>query len=90
MTLERPREGVAKPKAEGLCKGRRPKSRARDDTRDDSGRALAAEGKTVTEIAKALEIAGRASIGHYADSVFVAKAVLAYANLLPSWMWTCG
>ncbi len=57
MMLERQREGIAKAKAEGVYKGRKPTARAKSD----EARALAAEGKTVTEIAKALGI-GRASV----------------------------
>lgn len=57
MMLERQREGIAKAKAEGVYKGRKPTARAKSD----EVRALAAEGKSVTEIAKALGI-GRASV----------------------------
>jgi DNA invertase Pin-like site-specific DNA recombinase len=57
MMLERQREGIAKAKAEGVYKGRKPTARAKAE----GVRSLAAEGKTVTEIAKALGI-GRASV----------------------------
>lgn len=57
MMLERQREGIAKAKGEGRYKGRKPTARAKSG----DARALAAEGKTVTEIAKALGI-GRASV----------------------------
>ena len=57
MMLERQREGIAKAKAEGAYKGRKPTARAKGD----EARRLASEGKTVTEIAKALGI-GRASV----------------------------
>lgn len=57
MMLERQREGIAKAKAEGKYKGRKPTARAKapDVLR------LHAEGKTPTEIAKALGI-GRGSV----------------------------
>ena len=57
MMLERQREGIAKAKAEGVYKGRKPTARAKAD----EARVLAAQGKTVTEIAKALGI-GRGSV----------------------------
>lgn len=57
MMLERQREGIAKAKGEGRYKGRKPTARAKSD----EARRLAAEGKTVSEIAKALGI-GRASV----------------------------
>lgn len=57
MMLERQREGIAKAKVEGRYKGRKPTARAKAD----DARRLHAEGKTVTEIAKALGI-GRASV----------------------------
>lgn len=57
MMLERQREGIAKAKADGAYKGRKPTARAKAD----DARRLAAEGSTVTEIAKALGI-GRASV----------------------------
>lgn len=57
MMLERQREGIAKAKAEGVYKGRKPTARAKAD----EARALVAEGKTVSEAAKMLGI-GRASV----------------------------
>lgn len=57
MMLERQREGIAKAKAEGKYKGRKPTARAKAD----QVMALKADGKGATEIAKALEI-GRASV----------------------------
>ncbi|SHG32804.1 Site-specific DNA recombinase [Kaistia soli DSM 19436] len=57
MMLERQREGIAKAKSEGKYKGRKPTARAKAD----DVRALHREGKTPTEIAKALGI-GRGSV----------------------------
>ena len=57
MMLERQREGIAKARAEGRCKGRPPSA----SLRADEARALIAAGKTVTEAAQALGIA-RASV----------------------------
>lgn len=57
MMLERQREGIAKAKAEGAYKGRKPTARAKAG----EARKLASDGKTVTEIAKTLGI-GRASV----------------------------
>lgn len=57
MMLERQREGIAKAKAEGVYRGRKPTARAKAD----DAKKLHAEGKTVTEIAKVLGI-GRASV----------------------------
>ncbi|RAI37109.1 recombinase family protein [Rhodoplanes serenus] len=57
MMLERQREGIAKAKAEGLYRGRKPTARAKAE----EARRLHAAGKTVTEVAKALGI-GRASV----------------------------
>lgn len=57
MMLERQREGIAKAKAEGAYKGRKPTARAKGD----DARRMAAEGKNPTQIAKALGI-GRASV----------------------------
>ncbi|MCE1237992.1 MAG: recombinase family protein [Hyphomicrobiales bacterium] len=57
MMLERQKEGIAKAKAEGVYKGRKPTARGKAD----DARKLRAEGKTVTEISKALGI-GRASV----------------------------
>lgn len=57
MMLERQREGIAKAKAEGKYKGRKPTARAKTD---DVLR-LAREGRTVAQIARALDI-GRASV----------------------------
>ena len=52
MMLERQREGIAKAKAEGAYKGRKPTSRARSA----EVAALKAEGRSVRAIAKALGI----------------------------------
>ncbi|PRH87000.1 DNA invertase [Labrys okinawensis] len=57
MMLERQREGIAKAKAEGVYKGRKPTARAKAD----EVRKMHAEGKTPTEIARALGI-GRGSV----------------------------
>lgn len=57
MMLERQREGIAKAKAEGLYRGRKPTARAKAG----EARRLAREGRTVTEIARELNI-GRASV----------------------------
>jgi DNA invertase Pin-like site-specific DNA recombinase len=60
MMLERQKEGIAKAKAEGVCKGRKPTARAKAE----EVRKMHAEGRTPTEIAKALGIsAGGASTG---------------------------
>lgn len=57
LMLERQREGIAKAKAEGKYKGRKPSAslKASDAVR------MVAEGKTVTEVSKALGI-GRGSV----------------------------
>ena len=57
MMLERQREGIAKAKAEGLYKGRKPTAMAKAG----DVKALAAKGMGATEIAKTLGI-GRASV----------------------------
>jgi DNA invertase Pin-like site-specific DNA recombinase len=57
MMLERQREGIAKAKTEGRYKGRKPTARAKAE----EARRLLAEGKTITEVAKALGV-GRASV----------------------------
>ena len=57
MMLERQKEGIAKAKAEGVYKGRKPTARAKAD----EVRKMHREGKTPTEIAKALGI-GRGSV----------------------------
>ena len=57
MMLERQREGIAKAKAEGRYKGRKPTARAKAD----EIRALSAEGVSLSEIARRLEI-GKASV----------------------------
>lgn len=57
MMLERQREGIAKAKGEGKYRGRKPTARAKAD----EARRLHAEGKTISEVAKALGI-GRASV----------------------------
>lgn len=57
MMLERQREGIAKARAEGVYKGRKPSARLKAD----EVRELYRQGKTVTEIAKMLGI-GRGSV----------------------------
>lgn len=57
LMLERQREGVAKAKAEGKYKGRKPTARAKAD----QVRALLGEGKNPTEVARSLRI-GRSSV----------------------------
>jgi DNA invertase Pin-like site-specific DNA recombinase len=57
MMLERQREGIAKAKADGKYKGRKPTARAKAD----DVRRLKSEGVGATEIAKELGI-GRASV----------------------------
>jgi DNA invertase Pin-like site-specific DNA recombinase len=57
MMLERQREGIAKAKAEGRYKGRKPTARAKAD----QAKALKAEGVGASEIARRLGI-GRASV----------------------------
>lgn len=57
IMLERQREGIAKAKAEGKYKGRKPTAKAKGD----EVRQLAAQGIGATEIAKRLGI-GRASV----------------------------
>lgn len=57
MMLERQREGIAKAKAEGRYKGRKPTARAKAE----DARRLAKEGRTPTEIARTLGI-GRGSV----------------------------
>lgn len=63
MMLERQREGIAKAKADGKYKGRKPTARAKAA----EALKLASEGKTPTEIAKALGI-GRASVYRILES----------------------
>ena len=57
MMLERQREGIAKAKAEGKYKGRKPTARAKSD----EAVRLFREGKRVAHIAKVLGI-GRGSV----------------------------
>lgn len=57
MMLERQREGIAKARAEGVYKGRKPSARLKAH----EARQLYQQGRTVTEIAKALGI-GRGSV----------------------------
>lgn len=64
MMLERQREGIAKAKAEGVYKGRKPTARAKAD----EVRKMHGEGKTPTEIAKALGI-GRGSVYRAIEAV---------------------
>ena len=63
MMLERQREGIAKAKAEGLYKGRKPTAMAKAG----DVKALAAKGTGATEIAKTLGI-GRASVYRALDA----------------------
>ena len=62
--LERQREGIAKAKAEGKYKGRKPTAQAKAE----EVRALQAKGVGATEIAKRLGI-GRASIYRVLDKL---------------------
>lgn len=59
MMLERQREGIARAKAEGKYKGRKPTARANYKAADAV--LLFQDGKRISEIAKALSI-GRASV----------------------------
>ncbi len=52
MMLERQREGIAKAKAEGVYRGRKPTARAKAD----EVRAMKDSGKSMREIAEALGI----------------------------------
>ena len=61
--LERQREGIAKAKAAGKYKGRKPTARAKAD----EVRALRSQGVGATEIAKQLGI-GRASVYRVLDA----------------------
>lgn len=63
IMLERQREGIAKAKAAGKYKGRKPTARAKAD----QVKALAAQGVGATEIARRLEI-GRASVYRILDA----------------------
>jgi len=63
IMLERQREGIAKAKAEGKYKGRAPTARAKTD----EVRKLSNDGRSPTEIAKALGI-GRASVYRILES----------------------
>jgi len=55
--LERQREGIAKAKAHGKYKGRKPTARAKAD----EIKALAADGVSLSDIARQLDI-GKASV----------------------------
>ena len=57
MMLERQREGIAKAKAEGRNKGRKPTARAKTN----AIKALSAQGVSLSEIARRLNI-GKASV----------------------------
>jgi DNA invertase Pin-like site-specific DNA recombinase len=57
MMLERQREGIARAKAEGRYKGRKPTARAKTE----QIKALSGEGATLSEIARRLRI-GKASV----------------------------
>ena len=57
MMLERQREGIAKAKAEGRYKGRRPTARAKTNEIKD----LSAQGVSLSEIARRLNL-GKASV----------------------------
>jgi DNA invertase Pin-like site-specific DNA recombinase len=63
MMLERQKEGIAKAKADGAYKGRKPTARAKAD----DVRKMHREGKNPTEIAKALGI-GRGSVYRALDN----------------------
>jgi DNA invertase Pin-like site-specific DNA recombinase len=62
MMLERQREGIAKAKAEGRYKGRKPTARARAA----EIAKLHGEGKTVTEIAREMGISRGSVYNHLA------------------------
>lgn len=70
MMLERQREGIAKAKAQGKYAGRKPTARAKSA----EALKLHAEGKTPTEIAKALSI-GRASVYRILGAILPMDAV---------------
>ena len=57
MMLERQREGIAKAKAEGRYKGRKPTARAKTNEIKD----LSAQGVSLSEIARRLSV-GKASV----------------------------
>lgn len=61
MMLERQREGIAKAKAEGKYKGRKPTAQARAE----EIRGLRAEGLTAAEIAERLDIGVRSVFRHW-------------------------
>ena len=63
MMLERQREGIAKAKAEGKYRGRKPTARAKTD----DVKALAADGVSLSEIARRLGI-GKASVHRIINS----------------------
>ena len=67
MMLERQREGIAKAKAEGKYKGRKPTARAKAP---DAVR-LFTEGKRVAEIARTLGVEEAASIGLWSKQVYI-------------------
>lgn len=69
MMLERQREGIAKAKAEGKYAGRKPTARAKSA----DALKLIAEGRTPTEISKALGI-GRASVYRIIETATLSKA----------------
>jgi len=64
IMLERQREGIAKAKADGKYKGRKPTARAKAE----EAKALLAEGRGPTEVAKLLGI-GRASLWRIVGNV---------------------
>lgn len=69
MMLERQREGIAKAKAEGKYAGRKPTARAKSA----DALKLIAEGRTPTEISKALGI-GRASVYRIIETATLSRA----------------
>jgi len=64
LMLERQREGIAKAKADGKYKGRKPTARAKAN----DAVAMVRSGKTVSETAKALQI-GRGSVYRALEAV---------------------
>jgi transposase-like protein len=69
LMLERQREGIAKTKAEGKYKGRKPTARMKAE----EAVLMCREGKSVTEVARALGI-GRGSVYRAIDAADVASA----------------
>jgi DNA invertase Pin-like site-specific DNA recombinase len=69
MMLERQKEGIAKAKAEGVYKGRKPTARAKAD----DAVSLFKDGKSVSEVAKALGI-GRGSVYRALEAAGVSRS----------------